>query len=242
MLHSDSLFVPDLIVALGNASLALPLAAGIVLVLALQQAWRQVLRWVSAFGITLAVVSFGKVGFGVFGWSLEPLHLYVISGHAMLAASVYPMLLGSLFTQASSKGRTLGIALGVTIALAMMVVLIEHRHHTISETIAGGILGFIAAGFGLVPKGCHTKSRKLSTASKAPKAHNTLRLSAVAIAASPLMTTALLGAPAAKRVHHAFIDSVAARVGVEGIYVRVIRAHPETGERVVAVKAPRSKP
>src|SRR5690606_21542257 len=113
---------------------------------AAQQQKQQAAWWLLAFGAGVAIIASGKLAFEFFGWSLPSINMYVISGHAMLTAAVYPMLFTTLARPFGTIARMLGLFLGLGLTLLMSIGLVWGRFHTLSETILGALVGLAVAG------------------------------------------------------------------------------------------------
>ncbi len=212
-------------IGLGDSALTIPLALGIALALAFQRAVRPALTWLLAFGIGLAVIAAGKLAFALFGWSLPAFDFYVISGHAMLTAAVYPMLFGSLVRASSPRMRRMAIITGLALAAAMAVILVTTLQHTLSETLLGSLVGLMVAFIGL----------------RKPTA---IRIRPAALAAFiPLSCLVLLNAT--MPVHAAMQGlwhHLGAQVGASGKYIRYIEFDTQAGKPVVVIIPPKNPP
>src|SRR5690554_5341470 len=94
---------------LADSAWALPLALGMALALVAQAQWRAAFVWLGALTAAVVTIIGGKMAFDLFGWSLPQWQFYNISGHAMFATALYPVL-GGLLTAGLSWGwRLLGI-------------------------------------------------------------------------------------------------------------------------------------
>lgn len=129
------------LIILGDAALALPLAGGITLILMQQRAWSRLLLWGASFGLAFVAIVLGKAHFDFTGWSLPSIGMYSVSGHAMLTTAVYPVLLGLLAGNRADRVRHAAVSAGWLLAVAMALVLVAGRYHTVSETLLGGTLG-----------------------------------------------------------------------------------------------------
>lgn len=208
----------SLFISLGDSAIAIPLALCIGLALAVQQQRQQAVWWVLAFGAGVAVVAAGKLAFEFFGWSLPSLDMYVISGHAMLTAAVYPMLFTTLAHPFGPRARMLGLLLGLGLAGLMGIALVAGRFHTLSETVLGALVGLAAVG------ACHSGSPRLRPGPTAVMALVPLLLLAAADIPSPVHA-------AKQRVWR----HLAAELSVSERHIRYIRLDRDTGERSVVV-------
>jgi uncharacterized membrane protein SirB2 len=210
----------SLFISLGDSAVAIPLALGIAFALAAQQQKQQAARWLLAFGAGVAVIATGKLAFEFFGWSLPSIDMYVISGHAMLTAAVYPMLFTTLARPFGPLARTLGLFLGLGLTLLMGVGLVWGRFHTLSETLLGALVGLAVAGACL--------SRSAVRLHVGPTA---------VVALVPLLLLAAADIPSP--VHAAkqrLWRQVAAELSISERHIRYIRLDKTTGERFVMIR------
>jgi len=212
------------LIDLGDISIAIPLALGLALALFCQRAGHHARWWLLVFGLGVILIGAGKLAFGLFGWSIPGTDMYVVSGHAMLTAAVYPTLFGALARAISPRLQAPAIAAGLFLAAVMAVALVRGNDHTVSETLLGSVIGLSVAAAGL-SRGVGLRFRP-----------------ALAIALAPLLCLTLLNIPSP--VHAAkngVWHTVASLLGVSGKYVRYIKPHPETGKQMVVVVPPRHR-
>jgi membrane-associated phospholipid phosphatase len=127
---------------LGEAQVLLPAALLTALaVLRRPQARPLAARWLLLLGAGALFTTATKVAF--FGWGVgwAELNFTGVSGHAMFAAAVYPVLFGALASSAPPKGRLLAIAGGCSLALLIGVSRIVVGAHSLSEVLAGCLVG-----------------------------------------------------------------------------------------------------
>ncbi|MFC4523503.1 hypothetical protein [Cupriavidus pinatubonensis] len=128
-----------------------PLAGFVAIRLAYQGLWKQAFYWIFTLCAGAAAIVAGKLAFEFGGWSIPSANLYSISGHAMLTASVYPMLLTVLGSIWGEKAARIGTRTGIGVALLAAVALIAGRYHTVAETVIGMGVGFIVTWANLRP-------------------------------------------------------------------------------------------
>lgn len=138
------------ITRLGEAQILLPAA----LLAAAWLAWRLRARdtarsWLTLLGMAIAITTASKLAFIGWGIGMASLDFTGFSGHAMFAAAVYPMLARIGAAHASTAMQKLAVALGVALALVVAVSRLEVHAHSVSEVIAGGLLGLTASGLAL---------------------------------------------------------------------------------------------
>lgn len=139
-----------LLTRLGEAQILLP--AALVAAFALQRRpegrplalWWLLLIATAALLTTASKVAF--IGWGI-GW--PELNFTGISGHAMFAAAVYPLLLGTLASRLPPLARQLAIGAGCALALLVGLSRIKVGAHSGSEVLAGLLVGAVASALAL---------------------------------------------------------------------------------------------
>lgn len=134
----------------GEAQLLLPTALVLGGWLAAAGARRSAVLWLGLFGLAFTLTTASKVAFIGWGVGIPRVNLTGISGHAMHAAAVLPLLLRCL--AGTTGGRALrvaavmlGLALAALVALSRVVI----GAHSASESIAGFVLGAAASSLTL---------------------------------------------------------------------------------------------
>ena len=74
---------------------------------------------------------------------------YRLARHAMVAAAVYPLLLGSLACRAPARGRAAAIGVGCAIALLVGLSRVALGAHSASEVVVGICVGGAASAIAL---------------------------------------------------------------------------------------------
>lgn len=131
----------------GDSTVLLPSAALLFAVLLLRKktaylAW----QWAALFGITGAIVSLSKLAFMGWGIGIRDIDFTGFSGHSALSAAFWPIFLWLLCARFSSAIRILFVAAGYAIALLVAYSRLVIHAHSVSEVIAGALLGGIASG------------------------------------------------------------------------------------------------
>lgn len=131
----------------GDATLMLPGALVIGLLLALGSGLRSLLLWFALFAGACLLTAATKIAF--FGWGLgsRELDFTGISGHAMQAASVLPTLAWLVFGQYGR--RRLAFWLGAALAVLVSYSRIHLGYHSPAEALSGSALGLAIAALGL---------------------------------------------------------------------------------------------
>ena len=136
-----------LVTRLGEAQIVLPAALLAALVLlrhvdARPLAW----WWMALLGAAVLLTTASKlvfIGWGV-GW--PEFDFTGISGHAMFASAVYPLLFGAVVAaRAPPAVRRFAIAAGFAVALLVAVSRVVIGVHSVSEVVAGMLLGGTAS-------------------------------------------------------------------------------------------------
>ncbi|MDQ9169137.1 phosphatase PAP2 family protein [Oxalobacteraceae bacterium R-40] len=134
--------------AIGDSKVMLPAAAFILAWLASAGARKAVLWWCLLFGMAFALVVASKLAFIGWGIGIPALDFTGISGHAMRATAIIPVLVFLVFQQSDARIQKLavsgGFLLGVLIAMSRVMV----GAHSVSEALAGASLGIaVSAAF-----------------------------------------------------------------------------------------------
>lgn len=131
------------ITGLGDTVVMMPAAAAIAVWLALTRAWRLALLWCLLFGLGLFAVLATKIAFVGWGIGIRALDFTGISGHAMRACAVLPVLcflgLRGAAPALRHGGLLLGFALGALVSISRLAV----HAHSVSEVVAGAALGLL---------------------------------------------------------------------------------------------------
>lgn len=133
------------ITRLGGIVATAPVAFAIAALLVLEGERRLALWWSLLFAAGLGVVVATKMAFIGWGMGIRPLDFTGISGHAMRAMAVTPVLAYLLLQNTPSyvriSGMLAGIAFGAIIGISRVVL----HAHSVSEVVAGWLLGAIVA-------------------------------------------------------------------------------------------------
>ncbi|MBN3788764.1 phosphatase PAP2 family protein [Burkholderia sp. Ac-20353] len=127
---------------LGDAALTLPLAAVCFAWLTRSlYGWRIALSWLMLLAAGMLIVGLTKILYAGCGLEIRSINFRVISGHTMLAATVWPMacllMLHDGWSVRTGPALLPGLALAATIGIARVF----DDAHTVSEVIAGWMLG-----------------------------------------------------------------------------------------------------
>lgn len=137
--HPDEIWIA--ITHLGAVGIMLPMflliSAGL---------WRagqksDLLTWILAMSAGGAVVLASKFAFIGWGWGSAALDFTGISGHTMLATSIFPVWMGRLLAGTERRFTLPGVLLGLTIGAAVGVSRLVLGAHSPSEVVAGWLVG-----------------------------------------------------------------------------------------------------
>ena len=135
-----------LLTRLGESQILLPAALLAMLALTRRAETRPLAaRWLGALVLATLLTTASKVVFIGWGIGSAQLDFTGISGHAMFAAAVYPLLLGTLAAPLPPRGQKIAVAGGFALALMVGLSRLEVGVHSISEVVAGLLLGGAAS-------------------------------------------------------------------------------------------------
>ncbi|MDB5842158.1 MAG: rane-associated phospholipid phosphatase [Herminiimonas sp.] len=144
---------------LGDSVVMLPAAAAIIVWLVAGRAWRMAFWWGLLFTTGLALVAITKIAFIGWGIGISALDFTGISGHAMRAAAVLPVIGWLTLQRSAVPARMFGVTLGLALGGLVMISRVALDYHSVSEGVAGFLLGTaISLGFIRVSAGL-TKPR-----------------------------------------------------------------------------------
>ena len=144
----------DLLTRLGEVQILLPAALLAMLVLAHRTDTRSLATtWLGLLCLTALLTTASKIAFIGWGIGSATLDFTGISGHTMFAAAVYPLLLGTLTSRLPPWGQQVAVAAGFALALLVGMSRLEVGAHSVSEVVAGLLLGGAASAFALARSG-----------------------------------------------------------------------------------------
>jgi membrane-associated phospholipid phosphatase len=145
-----------LVTRLGEAQLMLPSGLALVAWLGWIGQRRTALLWLSLLALASGITTVSKIAFIGWGIGVPSLNFTGISGHAMHAAAVFPLLLYCFTSARSHPVHWLAVAVGCAVAALVAVSRVVIGAHSASEALAGFLLGGTASGlaiaFGRVPR------------------------------------------------------------------------------------------
>ena len=128
---------------LGEAQIVLPLALlAALVVLRKDETRRLAVWWMVSLGAAIALTTVTKIAFIGWGVGYPAFDFTGISGHAVFASAVYPLLFGTfLVPRAPRGGRGVVIGAGFLLALLIGISRVIIGVHSVSEVVAGLLLG-----------------------------------------------------------------------------------------------------
>ncbi len=131
-----------LLTHLGEAEILLPVTLISVAMLLRRAEGRPLAAWWAAL-LSAAVVLTTATKVAFIGWGLGSVAINFtgVSGHAMFASAVYPLLFVTLTSTASNRARMLALAVGCLLALTVGISRVVIGVHSESEVVAGLLLG-----------------------------------------------------------------------------------------------------
>ena len=139
-----------LVTRLGEAQIVLPVMLGSTAWLLRRPAnLRLVGRWSCFVFFAVLLTLATKVAFIGFGVGAAAINFTGVSGHAMFAAVVYPLLGCVLTTELRPAQRRCAVAAGIGVALLVGLSRVMVGAHSVSEVLAGLTVGGVASAAAL---------------------------------------------------------------------------------------------
>ncbi len=144
--------MPDvwkLLSSLGDSRWLLPMIA--ILLISLPRSgfkWRAL----TAIAFTAALTLASKLAYMGWGLGISGIDFTGFSGHAAMSSAIYPVA-GALLAGTPRLARTAGFAAGAILALLIGWSRIPLHAHSLSEVVAGLVLGITAAAWTVRAKG-----------------------------------------------------------------------------------------
>ncbi|ADU69901.1 phosphatase PAP2 family protein [Pantoea sp. At-9b] len=127
----------------GDSMLLIPTAVIIALVLPWKSDnQRTVWYWLLAFGLAGLLVSISKILFLGFGIGSARFNFTGFSGHSAMSATLWPVMMWLVSGRWSTLGRLITIGIGYLIPLMVGFSRLVIHAHSLSEVLAGLMLGF----------------------------------------------------------------------------------------------------
>ena len=127
----------------GDSMLLIPTAVIIALVLPWKSDNRRtVWYWLLAFGLAGLLVSISKIMFLGFGIGSARYNFTGFSGHSAMSATLWPVMMWLISARWPTFWRALTIGIGYLIPLMVGLSRLVIHAHSVSEVLAGLMLGF----------------------------------------------------------------------------------------------------
>jgi len=134
--------------ALGGVAVTGPLGIAVAVWLLAGRKWRLSLSWCVLFCVGMLLVVATKVAYYGWGIGIPEWQFAGLSGHAMRACAVYPVVFYLAFRHAHPVSKYGAFAAGVLLALLISVSRVPTHAHSVSEVVMGAAVGFaVAAAF-----------------------------------------------------------------------------------------------
>jgi len=130
---------------LGESGIVLPLV--LIVAIGLSRTAKRAHRALSLLlpiALGAIVVTATKIAFMGFGWGIASIDFTGMSGHAMLAAAIYPVL-AVVFVPPTWPRREVATAAAVAIVVLVAVSRVAIDAHSASEVLSGCVVGALAA-------------------------------------------------------------------------------------------------
>lgn len=137
----------ELLTRLGESQILLPAMAA-----AMAWVWWAgrpglALRWLAATAVAAALTTLTKVAFFGYAIGYAPLNYTGISGHAMFAAAVWPILLLVVVPPRTTRRRDWTVGLGYALAAVLAYSRVRVGAHSPFEAVVGFLLGALASSW-----------------------------------------------------------------------------------------------
>ena len=109
--------------------------------LARQHTRRLGLGWMALLALAVGITTASKLAFIGWGLGWAAINFTGVSGHAMFASAIYPVLMLTLVPGGSRRRWQGALGLGCTLALLVAISRIEVGAHSLSEVLAGLLVG-----------------------------------------------------------------------------------------------------
>ena len=133
------------ITALGGLNVTALVAVAVALWLGAARCWRLAVAWCVLFGAALLVTAASQIAFLGWGIGIERVSFTGFSGHAMRAAAVFPVAAYLLLELQGRVLRRSAVAIGCGLGLLVAVSRVLVGAHSVSEALAGFLLGSAVA-------------------------------------------------------------------------------------------------
>lgn len=148
----------QLITQLGSSSLLLPVLVVSVLTLLFARQKKAVCLWLAALTFAVTFTLATKLLFLGWGIGIASLDFTGVSGHTLLSTSILPVLFFTIGGVVRPKFKSIGLWFGLLLAAGVGVSRVVLGMHSISEVIAGWLLGLIVCSVAIYAINNHRQS------------------------------------------------------------------------------------
>lgn len=152
--NTGELFSWHLVTRLGEIQVLFPVVLGVCLILLGVDATRPLVsRWLQALLLAIVLTTASKIAF--IGWGLgnERWDFTGISGHAMMASAIFPLLVATLTSRLPAGGQKMAVLCSFALVIAVGVSRVMVGAHSVSEVLAGLLVGSAASAFAMAYQG-----------------------------------------------------------------------------------------
>ena len=136
---------------LGEALILLPAALALSIWLAQRaRGQRMAVQWLTLVAVAALLTTATKVAFIGWGVGSATFNFTGVSGHAMFATAVYPLLLRTLASTSPVYSHRASVLLGYLLALLIGISRVKLGAHSWSEVFSGWIVGGAASAIALM--------------------------------------------------------------------------------------------
>lgn len=129
----------------GGVAVTIPVALAIAAWLAAGMRFRSAVEWLVLLGAAASLTVLTKIAFLGWGVGIRPIDFTGISGHAVLATLVYPVVISVVLVNTRVFYRRAGFLIGLAFGFAIGASRVAVRAHSISEIVVGCALGALIA-------------------------------------------------------------------------------------------------
>jgi membrane-associated phospholipid phosphatase len=130
---------------LADSNFTMPLAALLAAWLAGARAWKACLLWCLLFGAGIVLVVATKIAYIGWGAGIAAIDFTGISGHAMRATAIAPVLIYLLLQKQTQRLQNIGLLIALGFGLAIGISRLAIHVHSVSEVVSGCVLGAIVS-------------------------------------------------------------------------------------------------
>jgi hypothetical protein len=125
----------------------LPTGFALATYLAVIKEWRIALFWLFLLCTCIGCVAGSKIAYLGWGYGVSAINFKALSGHAAFSAAIIPVSIFVLLQSASPTIRNYVLIGGFATAALLGVFLVLLNEHTVSEVIAGFLIGICVSMF-----------------------------------------------------------------------------------------------